>query len=298
LNPIAKVQAELRRPSEFGALLPVGGSEIDALVEAPELHALVRGLRRQLNLQRTELDQALAKIGKTQMKLRQVSADLMTAQEVERRRISHDLQEGLGQSLLALSFTIGGAMDSNRHLDPESADELLLSLSKQVKLALEHVRRIGSELRPCMLDDLGVVGTLTWLLREFGVAHPTVQLVSAIKLVEANVPPTLRTPIYRTVQEVLTNAVKYGGATRIELKLFCSERGIALVLMDNGRGFDLDVEDPYVYSGGTGLGLTGIGDRVEFSGGECFVASAPGQGTEIRCNWDILGAGQSFTGFV
>jgi signal transduction histidine kinase len=279
-------------------LLPLVGHEIDVQANAPELYALVRGLRRQLNLQRTELDEALAKIGKTQMKLRQVSADLMTAQEVERRRIAHDLQEGLGQSLLALSFTIGGALDSNKQLDPESSDELLLSLSKQVKLALEHVRRIGSELRPSILDDLGIVGTLTWFLREFGVAHPTVQLVSSIELAEANVPPTLRTPIYRTVQEVMTNAVKYSGASRIELNLFCSERGIALVLNDNGCGFNLDVEDPYVSSGGTGLGLTGIGDRVEFSGGECFVASAPGQGSKIRCNWDILGAGQSSTGFV
>jgi signal transduction histidine kinase len=298
LNPISKAQAEFPSHSGFGALLPLGGHEIDGLAHASELHALVRGLRRQLNLQRTELDEALAKIGKTQMKLRQVSADLMTAQEVERRRISQDLQEGLGQALQALGFTIGGAMDSNKLLDHESAGELLLSLSKQVKLALEHVRRIGSELRPSILDDLGIVGTLTWFLREFAAAHPTVQLVSSIELAEANVPPTLRTPIYRTVQEVLSNAVKYCGATRIELNLACSERGLALVLIDNGRGFNLDVEDPYVSSGGAGFGLTGIGDRVEFSGGECFVISAPGQGTKIRCNWDILGAGQSSSGFL
>jgi signal transduction histidine kinase len=265
---------------------------------APEVYTLVRGLQRQLNLQRSELDLANSKIGETEMKLRQASADLMAAQEVERRRIAADLHDSIGQSLNALSFGIGNAMESNSRRDSQATAEVLNMLSQQVKNTLEEVRRIGRDLRPAMLDDLGIVGTLSWFLREFCLVYSDVDVHVDIDVIESEVPVTLRTPIYRVVQEALTNIVKHSGATDIHVVLTRNVRGLVLQVTDNGCGFELDGERLYIPPSSAGFGLTSMRDRVEFSGGDFSVHSAPGRGTRIKCNWEIQDAATTAAGIL
>ncbi len=257
--------------------------------DSPEIYTLIRGLQRQLHLQRAKLDFARSKIGETEMKLRQVSADLMTSQEMERRRIASDLHDSIGQSLTALSFGVGSALEASRRGDCVASAEGLTVLVQQVRDTLEEVRRIARNLRPAMLDDLGIVGTMSWFFREFRRVHANFDLQAEINVAESDVPVTLRTPIFRVVQEALTNVVKHSGATEILVAMSCDANGIALEITDNGRGFVIDPEGLNGAAVSVGFGLTGMRDRVEFSGGDFSLQSVPGQGTLISCNWSEPG---------
>ena len=256
--------------------------------DSPEIYALVRGLQRQLNLQRTKLDIARSRIGEMEMKLRQVSADLMTAQELERRRIALDMHDSIGQSLNAIGFGVGSALETCRLGHRDATAESLTALDRQVKATVEEVRRIARNLRPAMLDDLGIVGTLSWFLRDFGKIHRTLNLQVEISAPEEEVPITLRTPIFRIVQEGLSNVVKHSDATEVFVSLSSNEKGIFLEIADNGSGFRYDADGLEFDPCSAGLGLKGMRERVEFTGGDFDIQSAPNQGTWVRCNWGTM----------
>jgi signal transduction histidine kinase len=252
-----------------------------------ELYTLVRGLQRQLHLQRSALDAVHSQARQTETKLRQVSAALMTSQEMERKRIASELHDSVGAALTSLSFGVGGAIDAMRNGDAADAAARLHKLRQQVKDTLEEVRRIAMDLRPAILDDLGIVGTLSWFFREFRVIYPKVMLHSAVTVLESDVALTLRTPIYRVVQEALNNIVKHAGASEVHVLLARRESHIALEVRDNGAGFQADVVGAQSSSFQSGMGLTGMRDRVEFSGGDFSMLSSPGNGTQVCARWPV-----------
>jgi signal transduction histidine kinase len=209
----------------------------------------------------------------------------MTMQETERKRIATDLHDSIGQSLSALRFGIGIALDGLRSGHVDMAAEMLDKLSEQVKFAIGDVRRIAMDLRPATLDDIGIVGTLSWFFREFRAIHPDLSLLTDVSLDEVDIAPPLRTTIFRVVQEALNNVAKHAKAKELRVELGRDGVEILLRIEDDGRGFSIG--DPRSNTSGSGMGLNGMRDRVEYSGGTFNYESEPGRGTRIVSRWPL-----------
>lgn len=216
--------------------------------------------------------------------LRHLSARLLSAQEQERRRIAREVHDSLGQSLAALKFRVENLRERLPGPENHFARESLEALLPLVQASMEEARRIQSDLRPTILDDLGILATLAWFSREFGRTYPHIHVERAIQIEETDVPENLKTVIYRIVQEAMNNIGKHSQADSAGLFLRQAEGRIELVIRDNGRGFD-----PEKIARGAetrrGLGLTSMGERVELSGGQFRVAALPGKGTAIVASW-------------
>jgi signal transduction histidine kinase len=222
-------------------------------------------------------DQTVAALRLAESELRLVSAALLSAQEMERKRIACELHDSIGQAFNALAFGVGVALKMVRSEDLHNAEELLLRLSDQAKQAVGDVRRIAMDLRPATLDDLGIVGTLSWFLREFRSIHPDLKVVVNIDVSEADVSTSLVTAIYRVVQEACSNVVRHAGASEVRVALNRIQDSLQLRIEDNGRGIEGSERQ--------GMGLRSMRDRVQFSGGSFRLESGVGKGTSIVAAW-------------
>ncbi|MDO9220850.1 MAG: histidine kinase [Thiobacillus sp.] len=216
--------------------------------------------------------------------LRRLSGLLVTIQEDERRRIALDLHDGLGQSLSLIKLSIESAARLLAAGATDEAGESLQQLIPRVKEALTEVRRVSTELRPSILDDLGILPTLSWFFRELEAACGDIAVEKAFNVVEHDVPVTLQITLFRILQEATNNIVKHAGADRMRVSLDRTDDVLHLLIEDNGCGFDpLSIQ--YVEGQGRGLGLLSMKERASFSGGTYHLESTPGQGTRIKVSW-------------
>ncbi|SQD93172.1 putative two-component sensor [Candidatus Bipolaricaulis anaerobius] len=190
--------------------------------------------------------------------LAELSARLLTAREEERVRIARRLHDELGQTLAAARWALSGG-------DPAEAERLL-------SLSVDGVRTLARELRPPLLDELGL-GPALEALAESCAASTGIA-------VEVDVPPGRRFPpevetaAYRVIQEALENAQRHAAARRVEIRLARTRGGIVGEVTDDGQGFDPE-------RAGSGLGLSGMKEWVGLLGGELRVRSGPGKGTHV-----------------
>jgi len=227
----------------------------------------------------------------TQNELWRLSAQHLTIQESERRRIAVDLHDGLGQTLSLVKLSIEVAARSVSAGGSGKVAATLERLAPTVKSALVELRRISMNLRPSTLDDLGILATLSWYFREFEEACPNMKLEREISVVEADVPQLLKISIFRIVQEATNNALKHARADRIKVCLGGAGGSLELSIEDNGQGFDpAAAASRRDFS--HGLGLQSMKERAELSGGDYEFKSAPGQGTRIRVRWPALEASE------
>lgn len=226
-------------------------------------------------------------IARLQSELKLAAAALVTSQEMERKRMASELHDSIGQALNALSFGIQLSSDQLRKGRIADLGATLDSLNSQVRDAIEEVRGIALDLRPAMLDDLGVIGTLSWFFRQVRALHPRLDLRVEIEADEREVPDALRTPIYRVVQEAISNVVKHSGATEIAVTLHTSPKKVELGIKDNGHGFTAPRDVSALGSAQASCGLAGMSNRVEFSGGTFSLASKRDKGTSIKATWPL-----------
>lgn len=241
---------------------------------------------RQLQLEIEERRHAEEALRRSENELRLLSAQLLTAEEKERKRIASELHDGIGQSLSAIKFSMedgmrmvaGGAVEEGmRHLE---------RMVPKMQAAIEEVRRISMDLRPSTLDDLGIVATLSWFCREFQAVYRSIHIEKEIGLQESDVPSALKTVIYRIFQEAMNNIAKYGQTEFVNVSLKKENGAIELTIEDNGIGFApaeviLEARSP------RGLGLASMRERAEFSGGTYSIQSAKGKGTIVRASWPL-----------
>jgi PAS domain S-box-containing protein len=221
--------------------------------------------------------------------LRRLSGLLVTIQEDERRRIALDLHDGLGQSLSLIKLSVEGAAQQLAAGSAEAAAASLQQLIPRIRQALVEVRRVSTELRPSILDDLGILPTLSWFFREFEAACGHIAVEKAFNVAEHEVPVQLKITLYRILQEATNNIVKHAGANRVRISLDRIGEALHLLIEDNGCGFDPD-SIPYVEGKARGLGLVSMKERAALSGGTCRIVSAPGQGTRIEVLWPCCDA--------
>ncbi|MFC1867164.1 MASE3 domain-containing protein [Thermodesulfobacteriota bacterium] len=218
--------------------------------------------------------------------LRLLSSRLLSTGEEERKRVSREIHDGIGQTLTAIKFSV----ENSLHQLGESASEPIVKpLKDAVSLTrdvIEEVRRIMMDLRPSTLDDLGIIPTISWFCRNFQKVYSEIRIETHIHIEEEEVPEILKTIIFRVFQEAVNNIAKHSEANEIQFYLKRTGDKIEMAVEDNGIGFDVEG----VLSKETsqrGLGLASMQERTELSGGNFFIESTKGMGTSIRVMWSV-----------
>jgi signal transduction histidine kinase len=210
-------------------------------------------------------------------------------QESDRARIAADLHDSIGSSLSAIKFALEDSIKRAQAEAPHLAVEPLIKITLELGASIEEVRRIAMNLRPSMLDDLGIVATIGWYSRELQDTYRNVRVVKEISAPEADIPGSLKTTIFRIVQEAANNAVKHGGAELIRIALNRKDGEIRLEVEDNGRGFDVQE----VLAGidcSRHIGVASMRQRASCSGGSLLIRSAPGGGARVDARWPVQSA--------
>ncbi len=222
-----------------------------------------------------------AAIAESREQLRTLSAQIVQAQEEERRRLARELHDEIGQALTAITLDLGMLAQ----LIPKSDERLQRALEDAQTLsqnALEEVRRLSVELRPAILDDLGLVPALRWTLDRHMERTGAQGRFEVIGL-EGRLPGEIETVCYRAVQEALTNVARHASARSIAVRLELERDGrtVHLTISDDGVGFDVRQALHRAQVGGS-LGLLGLRERVELLGGHLDIRSRPGRGTTVE----------------
>jgi PAS domain S-box-containing protein len=234
----------------------------------------------------TERKQAEEALQRSEAELRRLSTRLLEVQENERKRIAGELHDSIGQSLTAIKFGLENALSRISQDAAEESVELLEALVPVIQQASEEVRQIHTDLRPSLLDDLGIISTISWFCREFEKVYSAIKIEKQMDIQEKDVPEPLKIVIFRVLQEALNNISKYGKANLVRISLKGTTDKIEFVVEDNGQGFDIE-HVQYVKLSKRGFGLTSMKERIELSGGAFAIESTPGVGTVVRASWPI-----------
>jgi PAS domain S-box-containing protein len=224
-------------------------------------------------------------IRESESRLRFLSSQLLTVQEDERKRISAELHDDIAAKLAAIKFSL-----EKKLLQMDKAtDEANQSLKDIISMVLDTIvstRRIMINLRPAMIDDLGILATLNWYCREFEQIFNTIHVEKRVNIEETEIPDRLKIVIFRIVQEGMNNIAKHSGANNISLVLEKTNDTLGLFIEDNGRGFD--AADRILASETfQGFGIVNMKERARLSGGEFSIKSFQEKGTSIKVSWSL-----------
>lgn len=208
--------------------------------------------------------------------LRSLPQHLLEAQETERRRIARELHDEVGQALTASQIKLRD-LEMQLQGKPQARD--VADISSIVGTLLHQVRQMSLDLRPSVLDDLGLVSAMRWFLRE-RMGQSGIETVFDVMSDLPRFPPTLETTLFRVFQSALTNVLRHAGASKVEVSLRLEHGRLTLEIRDDGRGFDLAGARRRARSGGS-LGLLGIEEWVRLSGGHIIIESGTGRGTRV-----------------
>jgi signal transduction histidine kinase len=212
--------------------------------------------------------------------LKQLSARLVAAQENERRSISRELHDEVGQALTGVLVEMANLSTLIRTANADAVAAKAAEIKKQVEGSIGVVRNMALLLRPSMLDDLGLVPALQWQAREVSKRGGLWVKVDAEQVAE-DLPEDHKTCVYRIVQEALHNCVQHSGAHNVNIQVRQQHGQLQLTVEDDGKGFDArEVR---------GMGLLGIEERVGSLDGRVAVESAPGRGTLLRVTLPLVG---------
>ena len=229
-------------------------------------------IRQTLKLER-EAAERYKEIVDARAELKQLSARLVQAHEEERRSISRELHDEVGQSLSGVLVEMANLSTRIRSHDLDAVSSKADEIKGLVENSIRVVRNMALLLRPSMLDDLGLVPALEWQAREISKRTGLWVKVAADDVSE-DLPEEHKTCVYRIVQEALHNIVQHAEAHQVKLTVIQESRCLVLELEDDGKGFDARREK--------GMGLLGIQERVSHLGGTFAVESHPGHGTRLR----------------
>jgi PAS domain S-box-containing protein len=223
---------------------------------------------------------------RSEKNLRILSSQLITAKEAERKRIAHELHDSVGQYLSSIKFNLENIISRMEKGSPGSGLTSLKESIPVIQATIEEVRRISMDLRPSILDDLGILATISWFCREFQAVYTSIKVNTSIALEEEAVPEQLKIIIFRIIQEALNNAAKHSQADTVDINLAKGDGSIELSISDNGTGFDVQ-ETILREDSSRGMGLASMEERSDLSGGCFSIDSVKGLGTLIMCTWRL-----------
>lgn len=235
----------------------------------------------------TESKRAQEKLIRSEKNLKILSSQLMNAKEEERKRISRELHDSVGQYLSSIKFNVENIISQ---MEKDSSSTTSLKALKDsipiIQATVEEVRRISMDLRPSILDDLGILATISWFCREYQSVFSNIKVNQKIALEEEDIPGHLKIIIFRIIQESLNNVAKHSQADTVDILLIKRNTTIDLTISDNGIGFDVQeklMSEDY----NRGLGLASMEERSELSGGCFSIDSVKGLGTLIMTTWRL-----------
>jgi signal transduction histidine kinase len=208
-------------------------------------------------------------VAEARRQLTNLSARLVQAQESERRALSRELHDEVGQSLSAVLVELRNLSTTRSEAQSRSQVELIRGL---VESTVRVVRNMALLLRPSMLDDLGLIPALRWQAREVS-KRTSMDVSVAAEMVSDDFPDEHKTCIYRVTQEALHNCSRHSQATTVRIRVHQEPGTLFLSIEDDGCGFEVKQTK--------GLGLLGIEERVARLGGKCSIRSGPGRGTTL-----------------
>jgi signal transduction histidine kinase len=239
----------------FGVLILLVGGSLS--------FAMARGISKQT----VEVQASLGQ-------LRALAGRLQSIREEERKRVAREIHDQLGQALTAIKLDVSSLV---RELPEEQGKEShrVPSILKLVDETIQTVRRIATELRPGMLDDLGLVATIEWAGEEFQ-ARTGTKCSLELPQDDIVVDQEKATALFRIFQETLTNVARHAGANEVRARLAAEDGNVTLEVRDNGRG----IHEAELRKGGS-LGILGMRERVALLGGDLKITSSPGDGTSV-----------------
>lgn len=223
--------------------------------------------------------------------LKRLADALLRMREEERMDVATRLHDDLAPTLVMVKYLVedaiqrvgrDGAEASMSSANPGSASGLLLLAAARLREVIAELRSISTELRPRLLDDLGLIPTLEWYCRGFEESHPQVAITRAFTASERTIPADLKVEIFRIVQEALGNVSRHAQADAVRVALAEEGSELRLTIEDNGVGFD---PVQVTREGTTRVGLPSIRKRVEATAGRLVLDSGPQRGTRIGAVW-------------
>ena len=213
-----------------------------------------------------------------QEQLRLLSRQLLSAQEEERKMISRELHDQIAQTLTGINVRLA-SLKTEDTLNNKDLQKKISSTQRLVEKSVDIVHRFARELRPAVLDDLGLVPALHSFMKSFATrtgVRPSLTAFAAVEQLDT----AKRTVLYRVAQEALTNVGRHAQASRVDVSIQKLRGDVRMEIKDNGKSFN--VERTLHANGGKRLGLLGMRERLEMVGGSFSVESAPGNGTTIQ----------------
>jgi len=213
-----------------------------------------------------------------QEQLRNLSRQVIQVQEEERKEISRELHDVIAQTLTGINIRLA-TMKLQAGSDARGFERNIAHTQRLVEKSVDIVHRFARELRPAVLDDLGVIPALHAFLKIFTARtgiHSHLKAFAGVNDLDT----ARRTVLFRVAQEALTNVGRHSQATRVDISIRKLAASLAMDIKDNGKAFN--VENQLQANGGKRLGLLGMRERVEMIGGTFAVQSASGQGTSVR----------------
>ncbi len=193
------------------------------------------------------------------------------------------MHDGVGQTLSALKYQVEAAIiEAKESSDSGKNDATLDNILKSATAALAELRRVSVELRPSILEDLGILMTLKWFTNEYNKVYADLNIDLQFNILELDIPDEYKSIIYRIVQESMNNIAKHSDAKNIFIHLTKSESGILLRITDDGCGFDLEKVRNDKKSG---LGLKSMEERAVNSGAKFTMNSSVSSGTVVQVFW-------------
>jgi signal transduction histidine kinase len=218
--------------------------------------------------------------------LRLLSSQLLTVQEDERKRIAAELHDDVTAKLAAIKFSLEQNIMQTDQVDTKATKDALKNIIAKVLDTIVSTRRIMVNLRPAMIDDLGIIATLSWYCREFEQIFTAIRVQKQITIEETEIPDRLKIVIFRIAQEGMNNIAKHSGANQISLVLKKNNGDLSLSIEDNGRGFELGHRSDNSKEF-QGIGIVNMKERARLSGGEFSISSVKKKGTSLCVSWSL-----------
>jgi two-component system NarL family sensor kinase len=225
--------------------------------------------------------------GRTEAELRRLSDSLLQRLESDRARVVSVLGDDVVSVMTMARYLIEDAAQRlTRGEELEDASEALQNASARIRDATHELVSLCSELKPRVLDDLGLLAALSWYLREFSRENRAIFVSPRITVTEADVPAELKLPLFRIVQAALGNVARHSKASAARLYLSPFEGELRLVIEDNGVGFDVE-RWRHRRIGREGCGLATMVRWAETIGGHCSIESTPRHGARVLVTWPV-----------
>jgi PAS domain S-box-containing protein len=264
-----RVDVEVVRQRKDGCRLQVSVTGVP--VSVPGRQIAVYGIFRDITAQK----EAEEELQRSFRQLRELTARLQSVREEERARVAREIHDELGQALTAIKLDLASLMGALRADQEEELDKAE-SILRLIDQTIVSVRRIATELRPGILDDLGLVAAVEWAAQE-SEARAGTKCHLDLPHDDIAIDQERTTAIFRIFQETLTNVTRHAEATRVDVRLGRENGKIVLEVRDNGRGIAAEQ-----LSSGRSLGILGMRERALLLGGELTITGAPGKGTTVK----------------